>query len=125
MKLFLDKSGELNTVTGYAEDHVRVKQTRYETNLILMPDDVRTDWAGAGFDGLAEADFECLAGLGVEIVLIGTGSRQRFPDPALLRPLMRARIGFEVMDLGSACRTFNILVNEGRNVAAALIFNPA
>ena len=91
----------------------------------MLPATVRTDWATGGFDALTEADFEALAALGVEIVLIGTGSRQRFPAPALLRPLMQARIGFEVMDLGSACRTFNILAGEGRSVAAALIFDPA
>ena len=74
---------------------------------------------GAGLSAVLLVAF-----LGVEIVLIGTGRRQRFPAPALMRPLMQARIGFEVMDLGSACRTFNILVNEGRSVAAALIFDP-
>ena len=90
----------------------------------MLPGAVHPDWATGGFDGLTEDDFEALAALGVEIVLIGTGRRQRFPAPALMRPLMQARIGFEVMDLGSACRTFNILVNEGRSVAAALIFDP-
>ncbi|MCB1915232.1 MAG: Mth938-like domain-containing protein [Rhodocyclaceae bacterium] len=125
MKLFLDKNDERNTVTAYAHDHVKVNQERYEVNLVVLPATVRTDWATGGFDALTEADFEALAALGVEIVLIGTGSRQRFPAPALLRPLMQARIGFEVMDLGSACRTFNILAGEGRSVAAALIFDPA
>ena len=66
-----------------------------------------------------------LAGLGTEIVILGTGLRQRFPAPQLLRPLMQARIGFEVMDLGSACRTYNLLVAEHRAVAAALLFDPA
>ncbi|MCB1909459.1 MAG: Mth938-like domain-containing protein [Rhodocyclaceae bacterium] len=124
MKLFLDTSGELNTVTGYGDDHVRINQNRFESNLIVLPAAIHADWAGGGFDALCEPDFERLAGLGAEIVLIGTGRRQRFPAPVLLRPLVQAQIGFEVMDLGSACRTFNILVNEGRSVAAALIFNP-
>ena len=124
MKLFLDKSDDLNTFTGYADDHVTINQARFEGNLIVLPGAVHPDWATGGFDGLTEDDFAALAALGVEIVLIGTGRRQRFPAPALMRPLMQARIGFEVMDLGSACRTFNILVNEGRSVAAALIFDP-
>lgn len=56
---------------------------------------------------------------------MGTGRRQRFPNPALLRPLMEARIGFEFMDLPAACRTYNILVAESRAVALALLFDPA
>ena len=59
------------------------------------------------------------------VVILGTGMRQRFPAPKLMKALIDARIGLEVMDLGSACRTYNILVAEHRNVAAALLFDPA
>lgn len=125
MKLFLDKANDLNVVTGYDATHVAVRQQRFEANLIVLPSALEHGWAPRGFDGLAVEDFARLAALGPDIVLIGTGERQRFPAPALLRPLIAEQIGFEVMDLGSACRTFNILVSEGRSVAAALIFNPA
>lgn len=125
MKLFLDKASDLNTITGYGPDHVKINSARHLANLVVLPQSVETAWAPDGFDALTEADFERLAALGIEIVLIGTGPRQRFPKPSLLRPLIEARIGFEIMDLGSACRTFNILVSEGRSVAAALLFNPA
>jgi uncharacterized protein len=57
------------------------------------------------------------------VVLLGTGWRQRFPAPALMRPLMDERIGYEIMDLPAACRTYNILMAEGRYVAAALLFD--
>jgi uncharacterized protein len=60
--------------------------------------------------------------LGAEIVLLGTGPRQRFPHPRLTAELARAGIGLEVMDLQAACRTYNILVAEERKVAAALLF---
>ena len=50
---------------------------------------------------------------------------QRFPAPAVMRPLIEAKIGFEIMDLPAACRTYNILMGENRNVAAALFFDPA
>jgi len=53
--------------------------------------------------------------------LIGTGARFQFPEPALLAPLQKAGIGVEVMDTQAACRTYNILLGEGRSVAAALI----
>ncbi|HXR59504.1 MAG TPA: MTH938/NDUFAF3 family protein, partial [Burkholderiales bacterium] len=73
------------------------------------------------FDALAEPDFEVFQGLGLEILLIGTGPTQRFPHPRLTRALMEKRIGVEVMDTQAACRTYNILIAEGRRVAAAIL----
>jgi len=58
-----------------------------------------------------------------EVVVVGTGTRQRFPSPQVLRPLIEANIGYEIMDLAAACRTFNILATEGRAVVAALVFD--
>ena len=82
MKLFLEKVAGINTISGYGPDHVRIGPERHHANLVVMADAIHSGWASAGFDGLCEADFERLAALGVEIVLIGTGSRQRFPKPA-------------------------------------------
>jgi len=121
MKLYQDQAADLNMVTGYATDHVMINKVRYDENLILQPGNIIPGWLAGSFDTLSMEEFVRVAELGAEIVIIGTGARQRFPSPALLRPLISARIGFEVMDLGSACRTYNILAGEGRNVAAALI----
>ena len=66
-------------------------------------------------------DVPQLAALEPEIVLLGTGSRLRFPHPRLTAALARARIGLEVMDVQAACRTYNILAGEGRHVLAALL----
>ncbi|MDY0012178.1 MAG: Mth938-like domain-containing protein [Rhodocyclaceae bacterium] len=125
MKLRADQNKDINLITGYQADHVLINKLRQDGNLVVLADRIETGWAPGGFEGLAPEDFAALAALGVEIVLIGTGRRQRFPNPALLRPLMEARIGFEVMDLPAACRTYNILAAEGRAVAAALLFDPA
>lgn len=125
MKLNLDQNASINTVTGYGNDHLMINKVRHDGNLLLTADRIVTGWAPGGFAGLTEQDFAAARELGVEIVLIGTGSRQRFPKPALLLPLMDARIGFEIMDLAAACRTYNILVGESRSVAAALIFDTA
>ncbi len=125
MKLHLDKSEQYNTITRYDARHVQVRDTRYESPLIVMPERIDTAWHAGSFDTLDEAAFAHLAGLGCEILILGTGMRQRFPQPQLMRALIEARIGLEVMDLGSACRTYNILVAEHRNVAAALVFDPA
>ncbi len=125
MKLHLDKSDQYNTIARYDARHVMIGPNRYETSLIVLPERIETDWHSGGFESLDEAAFARLAGLGCEILILGTGQRQRFPQPRLLKTLFDARIGFDVMDLGSACRTYNILVAEHRNVAAALLFDPA
>lgn len=124
MKLNQDLNASINTVTGYGAGHVMINKQRYDGNLLLTADRIVTGWAPGGFAGLAEQDFTAARELGTEILIIGTGGRQRFPSPALLRPLIDARIGFEVMDLAAACRTYNILVGESRSVAAALLFDP-
>ena len=90
-----------------------------------MPDRIMADWNVQSFESLASQDIEALAALKPELVLIGTGDRLRFPDPRLLASLASARIGAEVMDTRAACRTYNILAEEGRNVAAALIIPKA
>jgi len=87
----------------------------------VLPDRVEP-WRVSQFDRLTENDFVFLKNLGPEIVLLGTGARQRFPHPRLTAALAQAGIGLEVMDLQAACRTYNILVAEERKVAAALIF---
>ena len=121
MKLHLDNPASRNLVTGYGAGYVAINHREYANSLILLPDRIVESWGMGGFEALAESDFETLRALGPEILLLGTGNRQRFPAPSLLRPLIEARIGYEVMDLPAACRTFNILMAEGRRVAAALL----
>lgn len=125
MKLHLDNPASRNLVTGYGAGYVAINHRQYASSLILLPDRIVEPWGAGGFEALAESDFETLRALGPEILLLGTGNRQRFPAPHLLRPLIDARIGCEVMDLPAACRTFNILMAEGRLVAAALLIDPA
>jgi uncharacterized protein len=125
MKLHQDLTAGINLITGYGTDHVLINKERHDGNLVVLPERLVEGWAPGGFAGLAEADFAALVPLGADIILIGTGARQRFPKPALLRPLIDARIGFEVMDLAAACRTYNILASESRAVALALLFDPA
>ncbi len=122
MKIQLEARTGHNTISAYGEDFIVVNDVRYESGLILLPDRIVTGWGAAGFGALTAADFEQVRDLGPELVMIGTGRRQHFPQPALVRPLIEARIGFEPMDLQAACRTYNILMAEGRRVAAALLF---
>ena len=121
MKLHASLPGAVNSITGYGEGYVAINGVRHESSVVVLPDCV-LPCSAASFDRLTEEDFGFLSGLQAEIVLLGTGPRQRFPHPRLTAPLSRARVGVEVMDLQAACRTYNILVAEERKVAAALLF---
>jgi len=123
MKLHLATPAGLNLFTAYGEGYVAVNNERHEQNLILLPDRIIPAWTEAKVDTLSEADMAKLRELGTEIILLGTGSRLRFPAGPLMRPFAPAGIGLEVMDLQAACRTYNILAAEGRQVAAALLFD--
>jgi uncharacterized protein len=121
VKLHASGPSASNTITGYGDDHVVVNGQRHDSSVIVLPDRV-VPWEAASFDALTPENFDFLKRLEVEIVLLGTGSRQRFPHPRLTGALTAGGVGVEVMDLKAACRTYNILVAEERKVAAALLF---
>ncbi len=121
MKLHASSPVRVNAFTGYGEGYVLLNGERRAASVIVLPERI-VEWPVASFAALAEADFERIVALGPEVVLLGTGTRLRFPHPGLCAPLARAGIGLEVMDLQAACRTYNILAAEERIVAAALLF---
>ena len=123
MKLYRDDVEGLLLVTSYDASHIAINRERHEASLLVMPGRGVAAWGVGGFDALSEADFVQIRALSPALVIVGTGNRQQFPKPALLRPLIDAGIGFEIMDTGSACRTYNILAAEGREVAAALLLD--
>ena len=123
LKLHLANTASQNLCTGYGKGFVMVNQRRIETNVVILPDKLVEPWQTTALEALTEADFSALAELSVAVVLLGTGERIRFLHPRLMEPLYRAHIGFEVMDTQAACRTYNILVSEGRRVAAALFID--
>jgi uncharacterized protein len=125
MKLHLNTDAGQKLFTGYATDHVLINDQRFDASLLLSAQGIEiAPWVGLGFDALTEAHFEWLAQHKLDILLLGTGARLRFPHPTLTRPLIDARIGLEVMDIGALCRTYNFLATEGRNVGAALLIEP-
>ena len=123
MKLHLSNPAGLNLFTAYGDDYVAVNKENHSKNLIVLPESIIFEWSTATADTLAEADMQKLLELGIEIILLGTGRRQRFPPGALMRPFAPAGIGLEIMDLQAACRTYNILAAEVRKLAAALLFD--
>jgi len=121
MKLHLTKAADPNIFTGYGEGYVAINNQRFEHNVLVMPGRDIVRWEPAGFDSLSAADFSALLALQPEIVILGTGDTLRFPKPDFTRPLAAAHVGFEAMDTKAACRTYNVLVAEGRKVLAAII----
>jgi len=121
MKLHLTQAAGNQLITGYGEGWVAVNTGRYSKSLIVMPDKLIEDWEATDFDSLTVAHFERIAELKPEVVLLGTGNAHRFIHPRITRQLTDAGISIECMDTAAACRTYNILMSEGRHVAAVLI----
>ena len=126
MKLHLNTDAGQLLFTGYGDDHVLINGQRFDANLLLTARGVEVaPWAGLDFEALTAAHFEWIAHREPDILLLGTGTRLRFPHPSLTRALAEAQIGLEVMDIGALCRTYNILIAEGRSVGAAVLIEPA
>ncbi|MGV0962913.1 MAG: Mth938-like domain-containing protein [Polynucleobacter sp.] len=125
MKLQSDPHSGANTITGYGDGYIEINKIPYSHAVLLSSDGEILEWAIKSFDDLSPADLTQMATLKPELIIIGTGKRQRFPKPELLKTLIEAKIGFEVMDSQAACRTYNILVGEGRQVLLALIVEAA
>jgi len=126
VKLHRSSAAGINLFTAHGEAYVAVNHQRHEGSLIVRPESIIAGWTAATAATaatLAPGDLDRLLTLGADVVLLGTGSRLRFPPAALLAPFAQAGIGLEVMDLPAACRTYNILASEGRAVAAALLFD--
>ena len=120
MKLQPDKS-DVQTLTAHGPGWVAVNNERIENSVIVGSRGERFAWDCSRFDELDAKHFAQLSGLGAELIIFGSGTRIRFPQPAWLQPLMAQRTGVETMDTAAACRTYNILAGEGRHVVAALL----
>ncbi len=120
MKIHLDDSPGSHRITGYGAGYVAVNGESITCSFIITPEALITDWSPQCVDELDEAALEAVLRLSPSVVLLGTGAEQHFPPSSLLAPLLGQGIGIDVMTTAAACRTFNILVAEGRSVAAGL-----
>ena len=127
MKLHLTTSNTQNLITGYEVGKVMVNNRAFTQNLIVLPEQLIENWkpladSNVGIlKALSIADFEQIAALKPELVLFGTGETHQFIHPKLYAPLTEQQIALECMTTAAACRTYNILMSEGRQVAAMLI----
>jgi len=122
MKLQPDKSSA-PLVRAYSPDWLQIDDQRFERSVVVssLAGQVPRAWAPSGFEQLQVEHLQELLGSGAELILLGTGFRQKFPPAAWLAPFAQQRIGLEAMDTAAACRTYNILASEGRKVVAALL----
>jgi uncharacterized protein len=121
MKLHLSTNEGLNSITGHGPGFVMVNRERIGHPLIVMPEQLVSPWVVASRDTVSPADFAVLVEMRPELVIFGSGATFRFPDPRIAATFSAAGIGFDVMDTPAGCRTYNVLMSEGRNVAAALL----
>ena len=121
MKLHLTTAENNYLITGYGAGFVEINKQRYSQNLIVMADKLILDWQATDFASLAEAHFEQIVDLKPEVVLLGTGEKHQFLHPKIVQSLTAQGIPLECMTTAAACRTYNFLMSEGRNVAAALL----
>jgi uncharacterized protein len=120
VKFTLETPSQANLIRSYSDSEVRIGEQRVQRSCLVTAERLITDWPPATFDELAPAHLEAIFALAPELVLLGTGPTQRFASPSVRAEFARRRTGLEVMQLGAACRTFNVLVQEERRVLAAL-----
>jgi len=121
MKLQADRIEGQNAIARHGPDGVIVNGIEHRSSVLVPASGGVVAWPVTAFGALTEANFEAIAALSPELVIFGSGPRIRFPHPSLLKPLLARRIGVETMDTAAACRTYNVLLAEGRRVGAALV----
>ena len=125
MKLHLTIAENHYLITGYGAgddgNFVEINKQRHTRNLIVMVDKLLLDWQATDFASLTAAHFVQILALKPEVVLLGTGEKHQFLHQKIVQNLTENGIPLECMSTAAACRTYNILMSEGRNVVAALL----
>ena len=121
MKIALDNPSGVNAIRSYEPGRVQIREHYYTRSLIVLRDELLVDWEAHSADRLQAAHLEPITARRPEVLILGTGENQVFPDPAVFTALMDLGVGFEVMDNAAACRTYNVLLAEDRRAALALM----
>ena len=121
MKLHSTPTQQYQTVTAYEKNSVEFNAIEFQHSLIVLPEVKPVRWPVSTFEALTATDFAQIEATKPDVVILGTGQQQKFIHPRLITALTSQRIGVECMDNQAACRTYNILMAEGRKVALALI----
>ena len=121
MDLTLHQPDDTYFVRAFGPEGITVTDTVYRHSLVLSAEKLVKDWPVRSADALDESHLDPIFALEPEIVVLGTGAEHVFPEPKLLMKFYERGIGLEAMTTPAACRTFNVLLFENRNVVAALI----
>ncbi len=121
MKLNQDYRAGSYLIRSYRPGQLTINDELLTRSVVVAPATLLRDWPPQAAAELTVGHMQCIIELEPEVLLLGTGERQQFPDPALLKALITQGIGVEVMGTAAACRTYNLLTNEGRRVAAGLL----
>lgn len=127
LKLQPDLPASQFSITAHGPGFVEINGSRILGSTVVSPFKAPAEWPVRSVEDLKNSALSALRSQDVELLLLGTGHKQRFPPPKVLSGLMsqgpagEAPIGVECMDTPAACRTFNLLAAEGRRVLAALI----
>ena len=120
MQLNKDRHHGDYVINAYQDGIITINKTCYKNSLIISPHRLIDDWAPQSIEELKREHFMPIISMKPEVVILGTGSKLIFPDPAILAPFYNNNIGVEIMDTQAACRTFTVLMAEDRNAVAAL-----
>ena len=120
MKFTLYSRDDINLIRGYAQGEVRIGEQVAHAPCIVTAERLILDWSARDVATLTPAELAPIFALQPDVVLLGTGAKQTFPAGGVRQAVAARNVGLEVMDLGAACRTYNILVQEERRVAAVL-----
>jgi uncharacterized protein len=123
MELNLDTGEGRYQIRAYDKDFIQVNEQKIQHSLIVTPNQLIDPWPPRSLPELNAEHLQIILALKPSIVLLGAGEHLSFPDPALLNVFYQHKIGIEVMNNGAACRTYTVLMSEGRKVAAALLIS--
>jgi uncharacterized protein len=121
MRLTDEILGSTLLIRSYASNEVRVGETVLRQSFLISATQLVPEWKPQRIEDLSTDDIEAIVALEPEIVILGSGSKQRFPETRWLASLLSRGIGCEVMDTGAACRTYNVLASEDRKVVGAIM----
>ena len=124
MKIELDISNpDFYKIISYSEDSFQTNDRIVKSNIIITKDQLIENWLEEGYSCFAMQHLEQVISLQPEIIILGTGKTLTFPNQEIFTYINSKNIGFEVMDTGAACRSYNLLIDEGRNAVACLFLS--
>ena len=121
MKFAQDSQDEGYVITAYDDASVSINGKPFQQSLIVTPSKLEENWAISAITLLEQRHVEQLLALNPELIIIGTGDKLVFPAVEIYSSIIQHGIGIDFMDTGAACRTYNILMSEDRDVVAGLI----